>query len=129
MSYPWANNLVYRLSGSELPPANGGARGAASPERSSGNGRRAHGGEPAPQLDALWDRAEHQVAGWQSVTLRMPPSGRGPFPFTIDTGSGGRPRSTGAVNARGHAEVVRWEPFSSYNTGRRARSWLRFLHG
>jgi uncharacterized iron-regulated membrane protein len=26
------------------------------------------------------------------------------------------------------AEVVRWEPFSEYNAGRRARSWMRFLH-
>jgi uncharacterized iron-regulated membrane protein len=49
--------------------------------------------------------------------------------FTIDTGSGGRPdqRAQLTLNAR-TAELVRWEPFSSNNAGRRLRAWFRFLH-
>ena len=49
--------------------------------------------------------------------------------FTIDEGGGGRPdqRSQLTLDSR-TAELVRWEPFSSYNAGRRLRSWFRFLH-
>jgi uncharacterized iron-regulated membrane protein len=58
----------------------------------------------------------------------MPPSGRGPLTFTIDRGSGRPDQRYQVTLDRRTAEVVRWEPFSSYNTGRRIRTWFRFLH-
>jgi uncharacterized iron-regulated membrane protein len=124
MSYPWANNLLYRLTGNEAPVQGNGPR--AEPESRQA---KASGHSSMTGLDPLWVRAEQQVPGWQSLTLRMPPSGRGPVTFTIDTGNGGRPdqRSQLTLNPR-NGEVIRWEPFSSYNTGRRLRSWFRFLH-
>ena len=49
--------------------------------------------------------------------------------FTIDMGDGGRPDERSQLTLdRRTGDVVRWEPFSSYNTGRRVRAWLRFLH-
>lgn len=129
MSYPWANNLLYRLTGSELPAAGGGPRADAAPRQPTGPGRGPRWGESTPAwLDGLWERAARQVPDWQSVTLRMPPSGRGPLAFTLDRGNGGRPDQRSQLTLDRRAEVVRWEPFSSYNTGRRLRSWLRFLH-
>jgi uncharacterized iron-regulated membrane protein len=120
MSYPWANNLLYRLTGSELPVQSSAPRGRSDRNETQVN---------IEELNALWTRAEQQVPGWQSVTVRIPPSGRGPLTFTIDTGKGGRPdqRSQLTLNRR-TGEVIRWEPFSSYNAGRRLRSWFRFLH-
>jgi uncharacterized iron-regulated membrane protein len=49
--------------------------------------------------------------------------------FSIDTGNGGRPdkRAQLTLDARS-GEVVKWEPFSSYNLGRRLRTWGRFTH-
>ncbi len=80
-------------------------------------------------LDAVWLRAEHQVPGWRTLTLRLPANGRGPMAFTIDTGAGGRPDQRAQLTLdRRSAEIIRWEPFSSYNAGRRLRSWFRFLH-
>ncbi len=124
MSYPWANNLLYRLTGNEAPVQGNGQR--AEPESRQAKASR-HSSMTG--IDPLWVRAKQQVPGWQSLTLRVPPSGRGPFTFTIDTGNGGRPdqRSQLTLNPR-NGEVIRWEPFSSYNTGRRLRSWFRFLH-
>jgi len=129
MSYPWANNLLYRLTGNEAPAqgngprAEGGVRQGQRPRR---------GDEAAPNLaglNLLWARAEQQVPGWRTLTLRLPPRGRGPMIFTIDTGNGGRPDQRSQLTLDGRtAEVVRWEPFSSYNAGRRLRSWFRFLH-
>jgi uncharacterized iron-regulated membrane protein len=119
MSYPWANNLLYRLTGN-VPPAQGGGprRMPDSPQNLNLAG-----------LNFLWARAEQQVSAWQSVTLRMPSSSRDPLTFTIDTGNGGRPDQRSQLTLdRSTAEIVRWEPFLSYNAGRRLRSWLRFLH-
>jgi len=125
MSYSWANNLLYRVTGSEPP-----AQRAELEPRQREQTRRGEKVEPGVAgLDRLWARAEQQVTGWRSVTLRISPPQRAPIAFTIDTGGGGRPdqRSQLTLN-RSTAELVRWEPFSSYNTGRRLRSWLRFLH-
>ncbi|HLX44375.1 MAG TPA: PepSY-associated TM helix domain-containing protein [Bryobacteraceae bacterium] len=133
MSYPWANNLLYRLTGSQAPvPSEAGQRQTKQGGRPR-QGERARRGEPAPAnaagLNLLWGRAEQQVPGWRSVTLRFPPSGQGPMTFAIDTGNGGRPdqRSQLTLDAR-TGDIVRWEPFASYNAGRRLRGWFRFLH-
>jgi uncharacterized iron-regulated membrane protein len=131
MSYPWANSLLYRLAGNEPPTQTSGQRSETEPRQTKA--RRQIAGDPgvsAPAgFNALWARAEQQVSGWRSVALRMPPSGRGPLTFTIDIGAGGRPDQRSQLTLdRRTAEVIRWEPFSTYNTGRRLRSWLRFLH-
>ena len=121
MSYPWANDLLYRLAGNAPAPQGGGRGGA------EGAGRAGRGGPDLAGLNALWARAEQQVPAWRSISVRA--LGRGPVAFTIDTGDGGRPdlRSQLTLDRR-TADVVRWEPFSSYNSGRRLRSWFRFLH-
>src|SRR5262249_799330 len=81
MSYQWANNLVYRLSGSPIPAANSGPR---LPDRA----------EQQLELEgsnSLCVAAEKKVAQWQSITIRMP-GGKSPnVSFLIDAGEGGRP--------------------------------------
>ena len=118
MSYPWANDMLYRLTGNI--PAPQGGRGATE----GGAGR---AGPDLAGLNALWTGAEQQVPGWRTISVRT--LGRGPVAFTIDTGDGGRPdlRSQLTLDRR-TAAIIRWEPFSSYNSGRQLRSWFRFLH-
>src|SRR6185437_5159486 len=128
MSYPWANNLVYRLTGNEPPARGARQRPEAESRRAQRHRDDVAAGPSFAGFNALWARAEQQVPGWQSLTLRLPAS-RGVMTFTIHKSSGGRPdqRSQLALNSR-TAELIRWEPFSSYNAGRRLRSWFRFLH-
>ena len=157
MSYPWANNLVYRLVG-ETPPAPRGSPGQAPgsvgpPPRSGagepgGRGRESASGEALRErrepssrdggppvelsrdgIDRLWVRAEEQTAGWQSITLRLPSSADAPVTFTIDQGNGGQPQKRAQLTLdRKSGDVVLWEPFSSQTTGRQLRSFLRFAH-
>lgn len=80
-------------------------------------------------LDALWTRAEQQLSGWQSISLRLPSSGNPPLAFMIDQGNGGQPQKRAQLTLnRKTGEVVRWEPFSSMTLGRRLRMVLRFAH-
>ena len=122
MSYPWATNLLYRVTGNE-PPAQAARLRPASPHQAQRPVGQAAAEVSLAGFSALWRRAEQQVPGWQSLTLRLPAS-RGATTFTIDEGNGGRPdqRSQLTLNSQ-TAELVRWEPFSSNNAGRRLRSW------
>ena len=153
ISYPWASNLVYRAVGEAPPPRatpggpGGGGRGGApgSPavsgvregageRRGRGEGGRAEGrAAAAPQsfdsVDILWARAEQQVAGWKSITVRLPAAPAAPVAFTIDEGDGGQPQKRSTLTMDGSTgAIVRWEPFSSLSAGRRLRSYLRFAH-
>lgn len=79
--------------------------------------------------DALWSRAEQQLPGWQSISLRMPSSVNAALVFTIDEGNGGQPQKRAQLTLhRTTGEVLRWEPFSSLTLGRRIRMVLRFAH-
>lgn len=131
ISYQWAGNLVYRIVG-ENPPQQ---RGPGQPPGNAGaqrGGTERRDAAPAPtldNLDGLWARAAQQVPGWRSVSLRMPASPDAPLTFTIDQGDGGQPHKRAQLTLdQKTGEVVRWEPFSSYTTGRKLRSFLRFAH-
>jgi uncharacterized iron-regulated membrane protein len=140
ISYPWASALVYRAAGEQPPaparPAGGGAEGRGGNEGRGRGGRgegarAAHGapGNPFSGLDAAWARAEQQVEGWRSISLRVPVLATAPLAFTIDLGSAGQPQKRGTLTLdRATASVVRWEPFSSQSRGRQWRSILRFAH-
>jgi uncharacterized iron-regulated membrane protein len=124
ISYPWASDLVYRVAG-ETPPARavpgaGGGRGAAP---------QAHAAAAPASLDAAWARAEQQVAGWRSISVRIPGAAAETAAFTIDRGTAGQPQKRGTLTLNTRtAEVVKWEPFASLSTGRKLRSYLRFGH-
>ena len=152
MSYPWANSMLFKLSGSPLPaaqargpePGGEGGRGAAgSPNgegAKKGDGRRQPGSDRERQagmdaearfqgLSALLLTAERQVPEWQSITLRVPPSAGAPVSFSIDQSSGGRPDKAAQLTLdRRTGAVTRWETFASQNLGRRLRSLVRFGH-
>ncbi len=124
ISYPWAGDLAYRLTGSEPP-----RRGAGGP----GGGGPAGGNPPASSLaglDRAWARAEAQVPGWQSLSLRVPPSAEAPWVFTIDTSTGARRPDTRTQLTldRRTGEVLKLEPYASQPAGRKVVGWLRFIH-
>lgn len=123
ISYPWASSLVFKLAG-ESPPAGPGApgmnRGNVSPERQPVS--------PVPAgLNAAWATAEAASPDWQTISLRLPVTDS--VAFTVLTGSPARPdlRSTLTVNASTGA-LIRTESYDSQSTGRRWRSWIRWLH-
>jgi uncharacterized iron-regulated membrane protein len=118
ISYTWATNLLYRITGTEPPAAP--AKSASAPVPG--------GIEQTGALDLLWSRAEQQVPGWKSITARVAVSGE-PLAFTIDQGTAGQPqhRSTLTLDPS-TGSTVRFETFADANAGRRWRMWSRFVH-
>jgi uncharacterized iron-regulated membrane protein len=126
ISYTWASNLVYRIAG-EAPPA---PRPAAAQTPAVGPNQPQRLDEiRLDGLDSLWARAETQVEGWRTISLRIPAPSEAAATFTIDRGDGGQPQKRAQLLLdRNTGEVARWEPFSSNSPGRKARSILRFAH-
>ncbi len=126
-SYPWANELVYRLAGDEPPRAGGGAppRAQLAPEVVVPDGTAID----RLTYDALLARAAAH-GEWRTLTLNIPASpDAATVRIGIDEGNGGQPqrRHTLTLDASTGA-VASYAPFSSQTTGQKARSWIRFLH-
>jgi len=130
MSYAWANNLLYRMTGNTPPPP---ANAAASQGRSDREPRQGKGHGPEnvgfEGLGNWFARAEQQVPGWTTISVRLPASQPHKLTFSIDRGNGGRPdlRSQLALDTASGV-VTSQEDFASYNSGRRLRMWARFTH-
>lgn len=116
ISYQWAGNLLYTLTGNEM---------AQQPQNQNVQAE-----QPfvlAENLNALWARAESQSDGWKSISLRLPVAKDAVF--TIDEGKSWNifGRSVLILDA-GNAQVAKWEPYAEQNSARQLRSWLRFMH-
>jgi uncharacterized iron-regulated membrane protein len=129
LSYDWAGNLVYRLAGSEPPPAPA-ARAAGPAGRDRSNAARPQPGEASLEgLSEYWIRVQQQVPGWQTITLRWPPSSGETLTFAVEQGGRGRVDLRSQLTlSRATGEVVGRQDYQSLSAGRRVRLWLRFLH-
>jgi len=136
MSYAWANNLLYRMTGNAPPPPGPAAvQNVAGRGPGAGRGRNPEQSSRKPDgathqgLDPLFARAGLQVPDWTTISLRLPDNAAGRLTLSIDRGSGGRPDLRSQLTLeRATGEIVHREPFSSYNRGRQLRAWARFSH-
>jgi uncharacterized iron-regulated membrane protein len=120
MSYSWANNLVFRVTGTPLPaPGNGGAGGAREgklPPKYAG-------------LNQAWSTAEAANPGWTSMRMPIPTRANTPLNFTIDRSDVGLPQGRGTLLVdQATGNVVSWMPYSEESLGRRVRLLMRFTH-
>ncbi len=121
MSYGWANNLLFRVTGNEPPPVR----------------QREERGPPKPRsipnlngLDALLIQAQQSNPGWRSISLLMPQSPEAPVPLMVDRGGRGQPHLRTMLNLDlAKQQISRSkDDFSQQNLGRRLRMYARFLH-
>lgn len=137
LSYPWASNLVYRITGSPLPNAGPRAEvpGAAARPAAAPSGVRAESAEGSDDagnpvsVDHVVAKAAEVMPTWGVMTLRFPPRANGPVSVTMSDAGYWNPfaRSQLTLDAR-TADMVRWEPYSATSRGQKLRGWLRFAH-
>jgi uncharacterized iron-regulated membrane protein len=122
ISYPWATAIVvYRATGTP-PPAEEGNRRQGQNQNGRVVGR-------LDDIDPMIAKLERDFRDLKTVTLRLPAAENAPVAFTVDRGTGGQPQLRSTVTFdRKTGDVARLESFSDQNAGRRARSWLRFVH-
>jgi uncharacterized iron-regulated membrane protein len=116
MSYAWANDLLYRLAGSEQPKQ---VEIQPMPKKEA---------PPAwAGLDGWVARAESKLPGWRTISIRNAPTRT--VSLSVDSGTGGQPqkRATLTVDRVTSAEV-KWETFAANNLGLRLRIFARVAH-
>lgn len=138
MSYGWANNILFRLTGNEPPPPR-----SSPPTMSAGEARRGPpGGEqrresppaqPPPNLtglDTLLTQVQQTHPGWRSISLRMSQAPGGPLPLMLDRGGRGQPHLRTMLNLDLGKQAILPSPddFQQQNLGRRLRMFARYLH-
>ncbi len=139
ISYTWATNLVYTLTGSPRPaqaaarPPNE-ARQAASSRGdrpvADGAARQAQRSQAAPApLQPMLAQAERQVPTWRTIIMRLPPRAGGPVSFSISDRAywNSFARSTLTIDGT-TGSIARWEPYAASSLGQRVRGWMRFAH-
>ena len=125
ISYPWASNLVYRLTGSPIPAARGTT--PAPPARAAGQSPPS-GVLPA-DFDRVWARAAERVPTWSLISARLGTRADAPVTFTITDGAHWNKFARSSLTVNGaSAEVVQWQPYQGSSLGQKVRGWLRFAH-
>jgi uncharacterized iron-regulated membrane protein len=126
MAYPWANDLIYRLTGSPIPPRQSENVGRETRTESAPH-RGHHNNVTATVQDIgnVLEVANQQVPGWQTITLRFTTDAKVTV-LQVDRGDGGRPDLRTQITLDGSSPHI--ESFFSYSSGRRLRMWARFTH-
>ena len=131
ISYTWASNLVYTLTGSPRPvvAGRGGGPGGGGGEEGGARGGRANGDSQRVSLESLVARAERQVPTWRTMIIRLPARAGAPVAFSMSDREywNSFARSTLTLDGRTGADV-RWEPYAASSRGQKVRGWMRFAH-
>jgi uncharacterized iron-regulated membrane protein len=118
ISYQWASNLLYTITGNEVPQQQqqqGVAQSADKPYEYPDN------------VDAAWAAAEIQAPTWRSISLRLPIEKESAV-FTIDEGIYWNIFGRSTLTTDMNGGTAKWEPYGGQNSGRQLRSWFRFTH-
>jgi uncharacterized iron-regulated membrane protein/flavodoxin len=128
MSYPWANDLLYTLTGSEPPPRSQGTVEAGPATRRSVR-EEPQARRPGASFDILLARAQQQMPDWATIMIRLPARADAPVIVSIQEAQPPHPFARSQLTLdRATGEVLKWEPYSSSSPGRKLRTYFRGLH-
>jgi uncharacterized iron-regulated membrane protein len=118
MSYTWANNFLYRLAGSEPPPA-----------QQQGGMRKGESAGPVEtaDVDALFLAAASKAEAWDSINVRFPQRAGASYTAFIQP-AGMKMFQRSQITFDKDGSIKKWEPWSEESAGRQARVWARYLH-
>lgn len=120
ISYQWAGNLLYTLTGNELPQQQQQPPNAPNQQNEQAFVL------PENLKDSL--KTAENYGAWKSIALRLPIA-KDAAVFTIDEGKYWNifARSTLTVDAK-TAQAIKFESYGEQNAARQLRSWARFTH-
>lgn len=122
MSFGWANDLLFRMTGSARPI-----------HGREGGERQANKHKPGPPDEPNY---EHLIAAgktldpdWRMLTINVVRNSTAPISVIVDTGSGGQPQKRVEYSLdRNTAAVRKVTTFASGSLGQRLRAFVRFGH-
>jgi uncharacterized iron-regulated membrane protein len=129
ISYPWATNLLYKVTNSPLPAVGGNGDGRSGQSDSGGFGVDKYAARSVSGYDILAEVAKRQILEWKSITLFIPQARDKTVTIAIDTSVNGQPEKvTSLVIDRSSNVIVATKHFSDNSLGRRLRTWAVYVH-
>lgn len=126
LSWGWATNLLYHLTGSPLPQT---VRTTERSEHASHHRKSQPMETAAVGLQQILESAEHQAPEWQSLRIVLPDAADRTVHVAVDFANGGRPdQQAEMIFDRSNGAVLRLTTFSSLSTGRQLRSFMKYIH-
>jgi uncharacterized iron-regulated membrane protein len=126
ISYTWAGNLVYTLTGSPRPVVSS-AR-AAGPEPSAPRVRDTT--DERSSLESLVATAARHVPTWRTLVIRLPQRPGGQVIITISDRDHWNAYARSSLTLDGTTgAIVRWEPYQGTSLGQKMRGWMRLGTG
>ncbi len=150
MSFEWASNLLYTITGTERPKPAGSEQAKAKDNKDNNKPKTESGQSPSgekpnaspnqkPQaeqevpievlnnLDRFYLQAEKQLpVNWKIMNLRFPTNTKTPIRVFINEGNYWQ-SSQLSIDQK-TAEVISYEPYTSVNLGRKLNSLARPIH-
>ncbi len=118
MSQHWANDVLFRMVGDKAPPRE---------EKKRGEQMKPAHSESLSGINAAFDFVRENNPSWQSVQLQLPVSTTALF--TVSDSHRGRPDKRRQVTVDLTTnKVIKSEGFEALPAGRRARTWVRWIH-
>lgn len=127
ISFPWASDLAYRVTGEAPPPRR--TASVASQVTTVATPDASPAAFEATMLNAPVEAALTRVEGWRTITVDVPDAAEAPLQIRVDRGWGGEPqkRHTLTFDAATGGETS-YATFQDQSPGRRLRTTLRFAH-
>ncbi len=130
ISFQWAANLTYTLTGTPLPA--GGPQSSGAPPAAA-NVPAPAAGTKAVSRDALLATVHHELPAWSSVTFRFAhrpdPAKPAPTSFTVrQPGTWPRTATTTVQLDPFTGTLLQRDGYADLPAARQLRAWTRFLH-
>lgn len=130
MSYPWANALLFRATGSPLPTQGARPGPTAEGPRAQRGSRTDNNSQVASTtgLEILLQATASRATEWRAISFRPPESATAAVTFSVETGIRGRPDKRSQWTFARNGQLTRKETFADNSRGRQMRMWVRFAH-
>lgn len=128
ISFRWAGELIYTLTGTPLPATGPQSGGSPPPPTASVPAPAAGAAHLAP--DALLAHAQQLIPTWQTITLRLPAAGA-VTPATLVVRDRAASPRTALITLQYDpftGQLLRRDGYEQLNAARQVRAWNRFLH-
>jgi uncharacterized iron-regulated membrane protein len=124
ISYKWAGDAIYKLTGTVAPQQ---GPGSGAPRQQNAEAPKERPSAKTPSIPALLELVKKEIPNAEQITIRA--GGRGPLVLSVKQ-TDERPRFsfTQLTVDPKTATVSKRESYADYNSGRKVRSWTRFLH-
>lgn len=134
MSYAWANDLLYRMTGNEPPKKQnverpkGEGKDKDRKDSKKNDQKDSKKNEATINLDAVALKADQRMPGWKLMNIRLPQRPDGPVMVMLEEKKTSYPQRSQLTLDGRTLDETKWEPVGEQNLGRKLRVFARYSH-